>query len=42
MNRYLSDPEELNRILSNAADRASEISEPIVAEVRKIIGFSGV
>ena len=42
MNRYLSDPEELNRILSNAADRASEISDPIVAEVRKIIGFSGV
>lgn len=42
MNRYLSDPEELNSILSNAADRASEISDPIVAEVRKIIGFSGV
>ncbi|MEN9018233.1 MAG: tryptophan--tRNA ligase [Hellea sp.] len=41
MNRYLSDPEELNRILSKAADRASEISDPIVAEVRRIIGFSG-
>ena len=41
MTRYLSDPEELNRILSTAADKASEIADPIVADVRKVIGFCG-
>lgn len=41
MNRYLSDTEELDRILADAADKAAEIADPIVADVRKIIGFSG-
>jgi len=41
MNRYLSDPAEINRILDNAADRAASIADPIVADVRKIIGFQG-
>ena len=41
MNRYLAAPDELDRILSNAADRASEIADPIVADVRRIIGFTG-
>ena len=41
MNRYLADPEELNRILAKAADKASEIADPIIADVRKIIGFCG-
>lgn len=41
MNRYLADPEELNRILATAADKAAEIADPIVADVRKIIGFCG-
>ncbi|WP_026942685.1 tryptophan--tRNA ligase [Hellea balneolensis] len=41
MNRYLSDPEELNRILAKAADKAAEIADPIVSDVRKIIGFCG-
>lgn len=41
MNRYLAAPDELDRILSNAADKASEIADPIVADVRRIIGFSG-
>jgi len=39
MSRYLADPDELDRILANGADRANEISEPIVSEVRDIIGF---
>jgi len=39
--RYLSDPEELNLILSRAADKAAEIADPIVADVRKVIGFCG-
>ena len=41
MNRYLAAPDELDRILSNAADKASEIADPILADVRRIIGFSG-
>jgi len=41
MNRYLADPEELNRVLAKAADKAAEIADPIVADVRKIIGFCG-
>jgi len=41
MNRYLADPEELNRLLAKAADKAAEIADPIVADVRKIIGFCG-
>lgn len=41
MNRYLAAPEELDRILSASADKASEIADPIVADVRRIIGFSG-
>lgn len=41
MNRYLADPEELNRILAKAADKAAEIADPIVSDVRKIIGFCG-
>ncbi len=41
MARYLSDPDELDRILANAGDRAAAIADPIVADVRRIIGFSG-
>lgn len=41
MNRYLSDTEELDRILADAAGKAAEIADPIVADVRKIIGFTG-
>ena len=41
MNRYLSDPEELDRILAHAAEQAAKIADPIVADVRRIIGFTG-
>lgn len=41
MRRYLSDPEELDRILASGADRANTICEPIIADVRRVIGFSG-
>ena len=41
MNRYLADPDELDRILSRAGDKAAEIADPIVADVRKVIGFRG-
>lgn len=41
MNRYLADPDELDRMLSRAGDQAAQIADPIVADVRRIIGFRG-
>ncbi len=41
MTRYLADPEEIDRVLASGADRANSITNPILAEVRRIIGFSG-
>ena len=41
MRRYLSDTEELDRILASGADRANAICDPIIADVRRVIGFSG-
>ncbi len=41
MTRYLSAPDEIDRILAEAGDKAAAIADPIVAEVRKIIGFRG-
>ena len=39
MNRYLGDPEEIDRILAKGADRARKLSQPVMAEVRETIGF---
>lgn len=39
MSRYLADPDELDRILASGADKANNISEPIISDVRDIIGF---
>lgn len=39
MRRYLSDPDELDRILARSAEEARELSEPVMADVRRIIGF---
>jgi len=39
MNRYLADTDEIDRILAKGAEKAREISEPIMADVREIIGF---
>ncbi len=41
MRRYLLDLDELDRILARSADAARTISEPILADVRRIIGFHG-
>lgn len=41
MNRYLSDPAEIDAILKRSADKAAAIADPIVADVRKLIGFHG-
>ena len=41
MNRYLGAPDEIDMILNKAGEAASEIADPIVADVRRIIGFRG-
>lgn len=41
MNRYLAAPDEIDTILNKAGDDAAAIADPIVADVRKIIGFRG-
>ncbi len=39
MTRLMQDKSEIDRILNNGATRAREISQPIIDETRKIIGF---
>ena len=39
MRDYMDDPAEVDRILSAGAERARAISEPIMDDVRKIVGF---
>ena len=41
MNRYLADPQELDAMLDRAGDQAAQIADPILADVRRIIGFRG-
>jgi tryptophanyl-tRNA synthetase len=41
MRRYLADPDELDRIMARSADAARAISEPIMADVRRVIGIHG-
>ena len=41
MNRYLSDSDEIDRILKNGAEQARKMAEPILTDVRKTIGFLG-
>jgi tryptophanyl-tRNA synthetase len=41
MNGFMNDPAETDRILAKGADAAAEIATPIVADVRKIMGFWG-
>ena len=39
MRRLLSDPAEIDRILGDGAARAREIAAPVMADVRRIVGF---
>jgi tryptophanyl-tRNA synthetase len=39
MRRLLADPAEIDRILASGAERASAIAEPILAEVKRLVGF---
>jgi tryptophanyl-tRNA synthetase len=39
MRRLLADPVEIDRVLAAAAETASAVAEPTLAEVRQIVGF---
>ncbi|MEM1036440.1 MAG: tryptophan--tRNA ligase [Pseudomonadota bacterium] len=39
MRRLMSDPAEINRALTKGAEKANAVAEPIIAEVRKTVGF---
>ena len=41
MNRYLSDPDEIDRILRSGAEQARQIADPILNDVRQTMGFLG-
>ncbi|MEO1473595.1 MAG: tryptophan--tRNA ligase, partial [Pseudomonadota bacterium] len=41
MRDYLADPAEIDRVLKDGGDRAAAIADPVVADVRKIMGFWG-
>ena len=41
MNRYLSSPDEIDRILKKGAEDAAAIADPILVDVRKVMGFFG-
>ena len=41
MNRYLSDPDEIDRILKSGGQAADAIANPIMADVRRVFGFLG-
>ncbi|GAA0870808.1 tryptophan--tRNA ligase [Brevundimonas basaltis] len=39
MRRLMADPAEIDLVLKNGADRAAAIADPVVDEVKKIVGF---
>ena len=41
LNDYLDNPSEVDKVLKSGAEKAAEISAPIMDEVRKVMGFWG-
>ncbi|MCG2663394.1 MAG: tryptophan--tRNA ligase, partial [Brevundimonas sp.] len=39
MRRLMDDPAEIDRVLKDGADRAAEVADPVVDEVKTIVGF---
>src|SRR5690606_4563439 len=39
MRRLMADPAEIDRVLKDGAERAAAIADPVVDEVKKIVGF---
>ena len=42
MQGYLSDPAQIDRVLDDGAGRARTLAQPVLAELRQIMGFVGV
>ncbi|MBS0473401.1 MAG: tryptophan--tRNA ligase [Proteobacteria bacterium] len=41
MRRLMADPAEIDRLLAEGAEKAAAIAEPIVKDVKRIVGFAG-
>ena len=41
MNEYLANPDEIDKVLARGAEAADKIARPIIADVRKVMGFWG-
>ncbi len=41
MRRLLADPAEIDRVLTAGADQAAQLAAPIMAEVKRLVGFAG-
>jgi tryptophanyl-tRNA synthetase len=41
MRRLLADPAEIDRVLADGAARADAIARPILADVKRLVGFLG-
>jgi len=41
INRLMAAPDEIDRVLNKGAERARAIAEPIMADVKKLVGFVG-
>ena len=39
MRRLMDDPAEIDRVLKDGAERAAEVADPVVDEVKRIVGF---
>ena len=39
MRRLMNDPAEIDRVLKDGAERAAAVADPVVDEVKKIVGF---
>ncbi|WP_426051555.1 tryptophan--tRNA ligase [Brevundimonas sp. SL161] len=39
MRRLMDDPAEIDRVFRDGAERAAEIADPVIAEVKQIVGF---
>lgn len=39
MRRLMDDPAEIDRVLKDGAERAAQVADPVVDEVKKIVGF---
>jgi tryptophanyl-tRNA synthetase len=39
MRRLMADPAEIDRVLKDGAERAAAIADPVVDEVKSIVGF---